>query len=318
MPILEVQRRVKAHDDLVWRVVSDLGGHAGVPPSATRVEVISGEGLGMSRRVIGRDGFAWIEECVSWEPERRYSMQIEAVAFPLRFEKLRYTCSVGEEQGLVLLRLYFDYLPRFGFVGRLLERFSHRRRLATYAHQIMDNWVRLIHAREWAHRVTAKTLLEEKGRHVHSVEPATTVAVATAMLKKHRIGSVLVLDPDQSIAGVVSERDIVNGLSEHGAALLKQPVATIMTSDVIVARPEDNMMLVMACMSDHRIRHLPVVDAGETLGLISIGDVIRARLVELEGQSETLRGYIDARRWHELYQEIGPAAYDSTELPKVG
>jgi signal-transduction protein with cAMP-binding, CBS, and nucleotidyltransferase domain len=68
-------------------------------------------------------------------------------------------------------------------------------------------------------------------------------------------------------------------------------------------------MLIMACMSSRRIRHLPVVDAGKVLGLISMGDVVKARMDELEGQSDTLRGYIEARRWHELYQEIGPAAY---------
>jgi CBS domain-containing protein len=317
MPVLEVQRRVKARGDMVWRIVSDLGGDACVPPTAGRVEVIAGEGLGMTRRVVGRDGFAWEEECVSWEPGRRYSVRIDPTEFPLRFAQLRYTCSVLEESDQVRLRLYFDYLPRFGFVGRLLERFSHRRGLASYAHQIMDNWVRLIHAREWAHRVTASSLLEEKGGYVHSVTPATTVSAAAAMLREHRIGSVLVLDADQTIAGMVSERDIVRGLAEQGAALLEQSVALIMTREVIVASPEDNMMLVMASMSDHRIRHLPVVGAGETLGVISIGDVIRARLVELEGQSETLRGYIEARRWHELYQEIGPAAYASEQMPKV-
>ena len=319
MPVLDVQRRVKAHGELVWRIVSDLSGEACVPPAASRVEVLAGEtGVGLKRRVVGRDGYAWEEECDSWEPPVRYCMRINPHEFPLRFERLQYTCSVTEDQGQVLLWLHFDYLPRFGLFGRLLERFSHRRRLATYAHQLMDNWVRLIHAREWAHRITARTLLEEKGGYVHSVAPATSVSAAAAILREHRIGSVLVLDADQSIAGVLSERDIVRGLAELGGSVLDEPVAALMTSEVIIARPEDNMMLVMACMSDHRIRHLPVVDAGQTLGLISIGDVIHARLAELEGQSETLRGYIEARRWHELYQEIGPAAYSGADFPKVG
>ena len=86
-------------------------------------------------------------------------------------------------------------------------------------------------------------------------------------------------------------------LSESGGGLLQQPVSSIMTKDVIVAGPDDNMMMVMACMSNWRIRHLPVVEDGRPLGVISIGDVVKARISELEGQSETLRDFIEARRW---------------------
>jgi signal-transduction protein with cAMP-binding, CBS, and nucleotidyltransferase domain len=128
-------------------------------------------------------------------------------------------------------------------------------------------------------------------------------------LRKNRIGSVLVLDSDGGIAGVVSERDIVRGLADFGPGVLHRSVTDIMTRKVVVAHPEDNMVLVMACMSDRRIRHLPVMDGDELVGIISIGDVVKTRIQELEGESETLRGYIDARRWRELYMEIGPAAY---------
>jgi len=144
---------------------------------------------------------------------------------------------------------------------------------------------------------------------VHSVRPDTPISEVAEALKQFRIGTALVLDGDESIAGVLSERDIVRGIAESGAGLLGQAAETIMTRDVITADPEDNMMSVMACMSERRIRHLPVVDADQVLGLISIGDVIKARISELEGQSETLLDYIEARRWHELYKEVGPAAY---------
>ncbi len=309
MPVLEVQRSVTAHADLAWSIVADLGGESGVPPAAKRVELLGGEGRGLRRRVIGNDGFAWIEECTDWEHQRRYSMVVEARDFPISFTAIRYTCAMAVEDGSVLLRLYFDYLPRFGVLGTLLDRFTTRRRLAVYAHQILDNWVRIIHAREWAYRVTVSSLLDEKGREVFSVSPATTVAEAATVLREHRIGSVIVLEQDKSIAGVVSERDIVLGLAERGSAVLQEPVSAIMTRKVIVAKPTDNMMLVMACMSNRRIRHLPVVEEGSPVGVISIGDVVKARMSELEGQSETLRDYIEARRWHELYREIGPAAY---------
>jgi CBS domain-containing protein len=243
-------------------------------------------------------------------------MAVDTADFPVKCEALRYTCVVAPEKAAVLIRFYIDYLPRFGALGSLLDRFSNRGRLFGYARQQMDNWINIIHAREWAYRVTVASLLDDKGRKLYSVTPAATVAEAVAMLREHRIGSVMVLSPDQSIAGVLSERDIVHGMADRGAAVMDEPVSGIMTNEVIVAHPGDNMMMVMSCMSDQRIRHLPVVDEGRPVGLISIGDVVKARISELEGQSETLRDYIEARHWHELYQELGPAAY-TQDLPDI-
>lgn len=309
MAIVEVQRRVKASRAMVWSIVADVTGDAGVPPAAKRVELLEGEGLGLRRKIAGRDGVAWTEQCVLWEPERLYSMEVDAGSFLIPCARLRYTASVSEDAGTVLIRLYFDYAPRYGVIGQFLERFGSRRRLESYAAQVLDNWVRVVHAREWAFRVTAKSIIEEKGGHVHAVKPATPVSEVAAILSKNRIGAVLVLDPAGLIAGVLSERDIVRGLAESGGNVLNKPASDIMTSKVITAHPDDNMMSVMGCMSERRIRHLPVVEDKQVLGLISIGDVIKARISELEGQSETLLDYIEARRWHELYKEIGPAAY---------
>jgi CBS domain-containing protein len=314
MPVLEVQRSVTAHADLVWGVVADLNGDSVLPPAAKRVELLGGTGLGLRRRIIGEDGYAWIEECTEWKAGQRYTMVVDTAAFPVKCAALRYTCVVVPEKGAVLIRFYIDYLPRFGALGSLLDRFSNRRRLFIYARQQIDNWVNIIHAREWAYRVTVASLLDDKGRKLYSMSPAATVAEAAAILREHRIGSVMVLAPDRSIAGVVSERDIVHGMADQGAAVMDEPVSGIMTNEVIVAHPTDNMMTVMSCMSDRRIRHLPVVDEGMPVGIISIGDVIKARISELEGQSETLRDYIEARHWHELYQELGPAAY-TDDLP---
>ena len=308
MPVVEAQRRVKAHTDLVWRCVADLGGEHGLPPDAVRVEVLDGEGLGLRRRVVPSAGHGWQEEVVDWQPEQRYTVRVEAHRFPVACAGLRYTCRIVEEDNRILLRLWFDYQPRFGVFNRFWGG-STRRALAEYARQQLDSWVRVIHAREWAYRVTAKKLLDEKGNDVLSVNPDTTVAAAAELLKEHRIGAVPALAEDGSIAGMVSERDIVRALSEHGAEVMQQTVGAIMTRKVIVADPADNMMTIMSCMSGRRIRHLPVVAGDRLLGLISIGDVVKARIDELEGQSEVLRGYIEARRWHELYQEMGSAAY---------
>lgn len=308
MAVVEVRRRVKANISMVWSIVSDLEGDPGLPPAARHMEVLQAGHAGMRRRMTGRDGAVWEEECVGFESGRLYSMSVSG-DFPVRSARLRYTCSVAEDAGTVLIRLYFDYRPRFGALGKLFDRLGGRSTLQAYAAELLDNWVRIIHAREWAFRVTARSIIEEKGGHVHAVSPATLISAVVDLLHTHRIGSVLVLDESERIAGVLSERDIVRGLAASGGELLAQPASAIMTTNVITADPDDNMMSVMGCMSERRIRHLPVVEGDHVLGLISIGDVIKARISELEGQSETLLDYIEARRWHELYKEVGPAAY---------
>ncbi len=311
MAVVEVRRRVKAQAAMVWGIVADVGGDAGVPPGARHVELVGADaapGVGTLRRVTGRDGHIWEERCTGWEAGRLYSFLITG-DFPVRTPRLRYTCSVAEDAGSVLIRLYFDFVPRFGPLGRLVDAVGGRRELQAYATDVLDNWVRIVHAREWAYRVTVRSIIEEKGGHVHALAPDAPVSAAAAMLREFRIGTVLVLDGRRQIAGVVSERDIVRGLADSGAGLLEQPVTAIMTTQVITADPDDNMLSVMACMTERRIRHLPVIEGDEVLGLISIGDVIKARISELEGQSETLLDYIEARRWHELYKEVGPAAY---------
>ena len=245
---------------------------------------------------------------MGWEPGKLYSVVISG-DFPVASPRLRYTCSVSEDAGTVLVRLYFDYAPRFGPLGRFFEQLGGRGQLQQYATDVLDNWVRIVHAREWVYRMTARTIIEEKGGHVHGISPDTSVAEAVTELRAQGIGCLLVLDGSGRIAGLLSERDVVRAIAASGPDILADSASSIMTANVITAGPEDNMMSVMACMSERRIRHLPVVDNDQVLGLISIGDVIKARISELEGQSETLLDYIEARRWHELYKELGPAAY---------
>lgn len=308
MAVVEVRRRVKANISMVWEIVSDLSGDAGLPPAARHADVLEGEGATLQRRLSDRDGRQWQEEVVGWEPGRLYSVVITG-DFPVTSPRLRYTCSVSEDAGTVLIRLYFDYAPRFGPLGRFFEQLGGRGQLQQYATDVLDNWVRIIHAREWVYRVTASTIIEEKGGHVHGISPDTSVSDAVNELRAQGIGCLLVLDANGRIAGLLSERDVVRAISSSGPGILSESAASIMTANVITAGPDDNMMSVMACMSERRIRHLPVVDNDQVLGLISIGDVIKARISELEGQSETLLDYIEARRWHELYKELGPAAY---------
>ncbi len=128
-------------------------------------------------------------------------------------------------------------------------------------------------------------------RPVISVAAATPIRDIVALLEQHRIGAVLVIESD-SIAGIVSERDIVAGLHRLGAGILDAVAATVMTAPVVTAAPESSIAAAMATMTNRRIRHLPVVAGGELLGLVSIGDLVKRRIEEAEGEASALKDYI--------------------------
>lgn len=305
MAVFEIERRVKAHGDLVWDVISDVGGLAEVAPYVSRVEILGGEKVGLRRRVFDQRGYSWEEECIAWEEMRSYKMRVNTRDYPFPFSKMQYTWSMEEGPKNILIKMRYNYVPRYGPIGHLLLRM----RFQTFEQsclELMENWLQRIHAREWAHRVTVATILSEKGNEVITVSPDALVLDTVRLLRKHRIGSVLALRPDGKIAGVVSERDIVKGLAQSGPAVLQQPVSSIMTEKVVVCHPEDNMLLVMSCMTDRRVRHLPVMDHDRLVGIVSIGDVVKTRMAELQEESDTLRNYIEARQWRELYLRMGP------------
>lgn len=139
---------------------------------------------------------------------------------------------------------------------------------------------------------TVAQILREKGGNVISVGANETVAEATRLLAEHRIGAVLVMEPDGAIDGVLSERDIVRALADNGADLLAKPVSALMTRKVFGCKPTDSISTIMTLMTERRIRHLPVMDGRELLGLISIGDVVKHRIAETEHEAEALKEYI--------------------------
>jgi CBS domain-containing protein len=124
--------------------------------------------------------------------------------------------------------------------------------------------------------------------------PGESIATAIALLHARRIGAVLVRDERGAVQGVLSERDVVRGLSDHGAALLDQPVASLMTREVKTCAPDDSIDHIMAVMTERRVRHLPVMDDDRLVGVISIGDVVKHRLAEIESEAQDLRAYIAA------------------------
>lgn len=134
-------------------------------------------------------------------------------------------------------------------------------------------------------------ILSRKGTSVVTISPAATVADAIALLAEHRIGALPVLDGDR-VAGIVSERDVVRQLAGRGSDVLQLTVSELMTVDLVTAAPDDSLDATASLMTERRIRHLPVLSGGELAGIVTIGDVVAARLRELETTREQLENYI--------------------------
>lgn len=137
-----------------------------------------------------------------------------------------------------------------------------------------------------------RQILNNKGDSIVSIGPSAGIADVAALMKKERIGAIVVLDADERIAGIVSERDITRGLADHGAALLDMSADRIMTRDVVTCSPEDGIDGLMRKMTTGRFRHLPVVDKTKMVGIVSIGDIVKHRLEELEAEASLLQDYI--------------------------
>ena len=140
--------------------------------------------------------------------------------------------------------------------------------------------------------MNVKTILATKGSEVITIAPTATLEEAIAVLAKHRIGAVVVLGADQRVIGILSERDIVRALSERGAAAVKEPLGQTMTRVVVTCGETDSVSDLMERMTRGRFRHIPVLELDRLIGIISIGDVVKHRLGEMERESEQLRDYI--------------------------
>ncbi|MCW2861015.1 MAG: putative signal transduction protein with domain [Actinoallomurus sp.] len=135
-------------------------------------------------------------------------------------------------------------------------------------------------------------ILRGKGEDVATIEPDAKVRRLLALLAEHNIGAVVVSTDGSTIEGIASERDVVRRLNERGAGLLDEPVSSIMTATVRTCAPGDNIDDLRATMTEHRIRHVPVVRDGRLAGIVSIGDVVKSAIAELETEREQLVDYI--------------------------
>jgi CBS domain-containing protein len=137
-------------------------------------------------------------------------------------------------------------------------------------------------------------ILKQKGDMVFTASPTDSVAAVAALLHARRVGAMVVLAEDRSVAGIVSERDIVRIVAEKGADGLGQPVTECMTHEVVFAEPSETVDVLMERMTDRRIRHLPVCREGRLIGIVSIGDLVKSKIAETVAEAETLKAYISA------------------------
>lgn len=136
------------------------------------------------------------------------------------------------------------------------------------------------------------TVLERKGHSVVTVAPHDTIDTVVGVLTRNRIGAAPVLDRDDRLVGIISERDVLRGTAEHGGRVLALRVEQLMTREVKTCSLDDQIVALMETMTLQRIRHLPVVRNGVLLGIVSIGDVVKQRLEEAQSELEALRSYI--------------------------
>lgn len=136
-------------------------------------------------------------------------------------------------------------------------------------------------------------ILRSKGDTVFTAAPTETIAAVAALLHSRQVGALIVLDSDR-VVGIVSERDVVRALAEGGAAALGQSVSGVMTRDVLFAEPAETVNSLLTRMTDRRIRHLPVCQKERLVGIVSIGDLVKSKISEVEAEADGLKAYIAA------------------------
>jgi len=142
--------------------------------------------------------------------------------------------------------------------------------------------------------MTVKAIVSRKGRYVVTIEPSATLEAAIAKLAERRIGAVVVLGTDRRVIGILSERDIVRAFAELGADALTKRLAQVMTREVATCGEAETAVSIMERMTTGKFRHIPVVEKDRLVGIVSIGDIVKHRLWEMEQESAAMRDYIQS------------------------
>lgn len=307
MPVVRLEHQLHAPAELVWEVLTDPGVLSRRVAVLDRVEIVEGYGLGMRRYCHDARERFWPETCIEWIEGERYTMQIDVGEFPYPFSAMKYTLGLKKLTGdSVLIHITCHYTPKFGLLGQVLDWTWLKWKIEGCCEQLMESFNEEIATLEARFRVTVETILKGKGRDIVSIEPDISVQDAATVLHGKRIGAVLVIDAAGELAGLVSERDIVINIAEHGEQVMKWPVKKVMTRKLHTCHPDTNLNELMNVMTERRVRHLPVLEDGKLIGVVSIGDVVKARISELLYDSESLKVYIAARKWREIHRHAPP------------
>ncbi len=140
--------------------------------------------------------------------------------------------------------------------------------------------------------MSVATMLEGKSKNIISASPEDSISSVVALLAKHRIGAVIICDDAGKVKGIISERDVVREIARDGGAALEMQVSKCMTSKVLSCTREDTINYVMEVMTANRFRHMPVINDGNLLGIISIGDVVKCKIEQAERDAQDMRDYI--------------------------
>jgi CBS domain-containing protein len=140
--------------------------------------------------------------------------------------------------------------------------------------------------------MTVHDILRFKGHDVTTIEPGATIGQAVRLLAERRIGAVVITGANRTVVGILSERDIVRALATRGPEMLADPVSTLMTRNVVTCTEDESVGELMEKMTAGKFRHVPVVEKGQLMAIVSIGDVVQSRIAEAEAESRTLRDYI--------------------------
>ena len=143
--------------------------------------------------------------------------------------------------------------------------------------------------------MNAATILKSKGRGVVTATRNKSLLDIAKLLVQHGIGCIVIVGNDDKIAGIVSERDLMHAIRQSGAKVLKEPVSDFMTKNVVTAREADTVNQLMSEMTTHRFRHMPVVERGRLIGLVSIGDLVKIHVADAEFESGAMRQYITSQ-----------------------
>ena len=303
---LEIAQRINSKPQLIWELLANNTNFPKLAPAILETQTVSGKQKGMVRSMHHQSGLIWYEECTAWEEQKTLTMQFKDGNYPLPISYLSRTFDITKHKTGLTLKIRYTYTPIYGLLGWVIDRYQIRPQLSHFAYRLMHS-IKAI-AAEHRRNIQASAMSIMHSGELYTVSLTCTIRETCAVLAKNKIGNVLVLDKENKLAGVVSERDIVRGINDSGETILEQPVTKIMTAEVITADSTSSLAEITNSMGKHNIRHIPIMEQDKVIGMVSISDVIRARVIELEEESETMKQYIEARRWRDLSLQIGRGA----------